>query len=146
MDHNSDDESLELGSKSWNRIFTAAIKTGYREGVEEGSSTVLQSDFDIGYVDGFKIAFILGKYKAIANLYLKDTQHPQEIIDILNTTKRGACYICKLEQNSENLDPQAIELHKEHTTKILNKLYDYFLPLLKNKNIDLAKMNIEKNI
>lgn len=26
MDHNIDDESLELGSKSWNRIFTGAIK------------------------------------------------------------------------------------------------------------------------
>lgn len=146
MDYNTDDECLDLGSKTWNRIVTAAIKTGYREGVEEGSNTVLQSDFDIGYVDGFQVAFILGKYKAIANLYLNDIQHPQEIVDIINTTKRGACYICKLEQDSKNLDLRAIELHQEHTNMILNKLYNYFSPLLKNKNMDLTNMGIEKNV
>ncbi|XP_034941395.1 protein YAE1 homolog [Chelonus insularis] len=142
------DEALQIGERTWNRAVKAAEKEGFREGVEEGADQVLQKDFDEGYEDGFRIAFILGHYKGLAAFLFKNIDHPKEINDILEITRRGACYICEVESKQENKDDDETILHnhREHTLKICKKLKAYFDPLLKNKGIDTdftKELNLE---
>ncbi|XP_015120984.1 uncharacterized protein LOC107043846 isoform X2 [Diachasma alloeum] len=129
------DEALELGSRTWNRVMESASKTGYRDGIDDGSQEVLQSDFDVGYEDGFKTSFILGKYKALAAL--NPQTKPPEIERILEATRRGACHICELESSGEInqlQSPEGIKNHKAHVTKVIDKLNEYFSQLLENSD------------
>lgn len=69
----------------------------------------------------------------------KESEHPEEIQSILSDTKKGVCYLCKLElsgsKNSfEETDIQSCQ--KEHTEKTLKILQDYFEPQLRKKEID----------
>ncbi|KAH0556599.1 uncharacterized protein LOC123274601 [Cotesia glomerata] len=138
------DETLEVASKTWDRVIETANKTGFREGVDVGSEAVLQEDFDRGYVDGFKIAYILGKYKGLANSLFKNIEHPKEINDILEKTRRGACHICE-SQYSGVIQDQAkiLAKHEEHTLKICKILQGYFEPLLKNFKIDINDIDLK---
>ncbi|KAK0087246.1 hypothetical protein PV325_001402 [Microctonus aethiopoides] len=142
----NDDDTLNIGSKTWNRLMDGMSKTGFREGVEEGSQAILQADFDKGYVDGFKTAFILGKYKSLAIFELNEIEHPKEINDILEKTQRGVCHICDLESSNENLRGDSeiiINNHQKHVSTVLNKLYSYFSPLLKDRGIDISNLKHE---
>ncbi|XP_063977556.1 uncharacterized protein LOC135162722 [Diachasmimorpha longicaudata] len=137
------DEAIELGSKTWDRVIESASKTGYREGIDEGSQQVLQADFDVGYEDGFKTSFILGKYKALAAL--NPQKNPPEIERILEATRRGECHICRLESSGEinQLESaEAIKQHKGHVIGVIKKLNDYFAPLLEEKNLIIQELKL----
>ncbi|XP_008550535.1 uncharacterized protein LOC103573285 [Microplitis demolitor] len=137
-DCNELDESLEIASKTWSRITETANTTGFREGIDAGSELVLQEDFDRGYTDGFKTAYVLGKYKGLASSLFKDIKHPKEINDILEKTRRGACYICEAQYSGVIKDQEVIlTKHEEHTLKTCEILRSYFEPLLKNLGIDI---------
>ncbi|XP_011303496.1 yae1 domain-containing protein 1 [Fopius arisanus] len=140
MEDCENDETLDLASRTWSRVMESASKAGYREGVDEGSQEVLQSDFDVGYSDGFKISFLLGKYKALAAL--NPEKIPPDIQKILEATRRGECHICHLESSGEiNLleSQEVIRAHRDHITKIIHKLKENFSPLLREKNIKIEE-------
>ncbi|XP_076166818.1 uncharacterized protein LOC143146417 [Ptiloglossa arizonensis] len=135
------EESLNIAAKDWNRITNAAREVGYREGIQNGSDIVSQEGFDKGYIEAFKTAFILGKFKSLLNIMPQNIKHPQNINKILDKTRRGACYICVLESQNRNDDTQKpfsqiINEQKSHSIKVIEKLYQYFKPYIKDLNID----------
>jgi len=150
MDYSSDSEdSLELAAKTWNRVVEGASKTGYREGIEEGTQAVFQGDFDKGYEDGFKAAFELGKYKGLAAAFSKDYKHPEYIEEILDKTRRGACHICILESKDKGIDGSNLSStdiladHAKHVVATIRILHDYFEPFMKERGIDINQLKTE---
>ncbi|XP_043271490.1 protein YAE1 homolog isoform X2 [Venturia canescens] len=145
-DHSDSEDSLMIAQKSWTRVIDAASKTGYRDGIEEGSQAVLQKDFDQGYEDGFKAAFELGKYKGLSSIYFKDHAHPDEIVGILEKTRRGACHICISESkerasgDENSSTTKIIEDHRKHVESRLKVLREYFEPLMKEKRINVVSL------
>ncbi|EFN79931.1 uncharacterized protein LOC105187314 [Harpegnathos saltator] len=141
--YSQDDDSLDIASKSCKRVVDIATKTGYREGVQDGEDSVLQESFDIGYKDGFKTAFILGKYKGLSHALSSNIKHPVDIAATLDKTKRGICWICKMESenttyNYENISfSEILKNQKKHSTEVLNKLHEHFQPVLKESNIEV---------
>ncbi|XP_053985987.1 uncharacterized protein LOC128880202 [Hylaeus volcanicus] len=132
------EESLDIATKDWNRITSAAKKAGYREGIENGADSVFQEGFDKGYEEAFKTAFILGKFKSLLNT--QDTEYPSSINKILDKTRRGACYICEMESQNKNDDtqkpfPQIINEQRTHSMKVIETLCQYFQPHMKELNI-----------
>ena len=139
------EDSLDIAAKSWNRIINAAKTSGYREGVENGSNDVFQEGFDKGYEEGFKTAFILGKLKSLINAMPRNTEHPQHINDVLDKTRRGACYICVTEsQNTdENIQKplsQIVNEQRAHSTEHIQALRHYFQSYVKELNIDQSNV------
>nr|XP_012228952.1 PREDICTED: yae1 domain-containing protein 1 [Linepithema humile] len=136
-----DDESLQIASKCWERVMNAASKTGYREGVQDGADSVLQEGFDIGFKDGFETAFTLGKYKSLAATLSSTSKHPTDIAAILEKTRRGACHICSAESQNPNIHDmpfsEILKDQKTHSTKVINRLHEYFEPILNNSNIGI---------
>ncbi|KAL6263965.1 hypothetical protein P5V15_004046 [Pogonomyrmex californicus] len=144
-----DDDSLYVASKCWERVMNVAAKTGYREGMQDGADSVLQNGFDIGFKDGFKTAFMLGRYKGLAIVSMPSTlEHPADVTAILDKTRRGACWICSIESQSEtsNLPETApfseiLNEQRMHSTKIISRLCEYFKPVLKKSGIDLDSLD-----
>lgn len=111
--------------------------------------SVYQQGFDKGYDAAFKTALTLGKYKGLATALPKDLEHPPEILEILNVTRKGECCICIGEQKdgkSEDLDKKSlteiIETQKEHSAQVVKTLHDYFQPLLKEHGLDIDPCNL----
>ena len=139
------EDSLDIATKSWNRIINAAKTSGYREGVENGSNDVFQEGFNKGYEEGFKTAFILGKFKSLINAMPQNTEHPQHIRDVLDKTRRGACYICATESRStdENIQKplsQCVNEQRAHSTEHIRALRQYFQSYVKELNIDQSNV------
>lgn len=134
------DDSLHIASKCWERVMDAAIKTGYREGIQAGADSVLQEGFDIGYKDGFKTAFTLGKYKSLAISLSSTVKHPEDITAILDKTRRGACWICSMESQNktwnENIQfSEILNKQRAHSAAVINRLNEYFEPILNKSGI-----------
>ncbi|XP_043254841.1 uncharacterized protein LOC122398748 [Colletes gigas] len=135
------EESLNIAGKDWNRIRSAAEKGGYREGIDNGSESVFQEGFDIGYEEAFKTAFVLGKFKSLLNAVPHNMKHPQNISEILDKTRRGACHICEMEFQNKNDDTQKqfsdiINDQRAHSIKVIETLYGYFQPYIRDLNIN----------
>ncbi|PBC33919.1 uncharacterized protein LOC108003963 [Apis cerana] len=133
------EDSLKIASKEWNRIINAATKDGYREGIEDGSNSVFQESFNNGYKEGFQIAFILGKFKSLLNIISRDVEHPQNINEILDKIKRGICHICVTEFqniNDQKIFSEIINEQRSYSLKVLQTLYQYFQPYVKQLNIN----------
>lgn len=136
------EDNLLVAAKNWNRIIDAAKKTGYREGIEHGSESAFQQGFDEGYKDGFKIAFLLGKFKSLINNTATNAELPFDIKEILDKTRRGECYLCKLESENTQKDiqnkpySQIVSAQKMHLNKVIERLYQHFQPIIKQLNID----------
>ncbi|XP_076765642.1 uncharacterized protein LOC143432697 [Xylocopa sonorina] len=150
LDELDDEDSLNLASKEWNQITDTAKKGGYREGVIDGANSVFQEGFDIGYKEGFRTAFMLGKFKSLLNTASQDVKHPQNIKEILNKTRRGICHICMTESESgNNIEKPFSEIineQKTHSINVLETLHQYFQPYVKQINIDeLDKLKIESH-
>ncbi|KAK1118360.1 hypothetical protein K0M31_015062 [Melipona bicolor] len=150
MDNSSNEsdieDSLNIAAKDWDRIIDSAKKGGYRKGVDDGSNFVFQESFDNGYKKGFQTAFILGKFKSLLNSVPKDVEYPQNIKEILNKTRRGACHMCAAEQdiNSTNKSfDEILDEQRSYSVQVLQTLYEYFQPYVKQLNIsesDILKM------
>ncbi|XP_058790130.1 uncharacterized protein LOC131663644 [Phymastichus coffea] len=139
------DEDKFLASKTWNKIIDSASKIGYREGIEDGSSTVFQDGFDRGYRDGFKTAFLLGTYKGISDQLTKKLKHPEEIENILSDTKKSVCYLCETQSSADKSSESIVEVENcqsEHYNKISKILQDYFDPILKVNSINPSMLNV----
>ncbi|KYN03499.1 PREDICTED: uncharacterized protein LOC108773409 [Cyphomyrmex costatus] len=128
-----DDESLNIASKCWKRITDAAVKTGYREGIQDGADSVLQEGFDIGYKDGFETAFILGRYKGLAAASTFTLEHPTDVAVALEKTRRGACWICNVESQTKPFNPhenasfsEILSKQRENSAEVINRLHEYF--------------------
>ena len=111
--------------------------------------SVFQDGFDRGYKEAFKITFLIGIYKGLANCLIKELDHPTEIENLLSKTKRGICYLCEMEiKDAADVPEKTIveieNCQKEHSSKILKSLEEYFHPLLKKHNIDLDLFNAFK--
>ncbi|XP_033328195.2 uncharacterized protein LOC117221384 [Megalopta genalis] len=135
------EESLDIAAKDWDRVINAAKKIGYKEGVENGSDAVFQEGFDKGYEEGFKSAFNLGKFKSLLNTVTQDIKYPQDVKEILDKTRRGACHICLMESQNPNYETeklfsQVIDEQREHSTKIMQRLCQYFHLNVKDLNIN----------
>ncbi|XP_034176870.1 uncharacterized protein LOC117602677 [Osmia lignaria lignaria] len=142
------DDSLNIAAKDWNRTIEIAKKHGYREGVASGADSVFQEGFDIGYKEAFQTAFILGKFKSILNFNPQDVKLPDHIKEILDKTRRGACYICMEESEGRNdmqkSLSQIINEQRTYSLNIIQTLYEYFQPYVKELNInelDVLKMH-----
>lgn len=100
---------------------------------------MLQEGFDIGFEDGFKTAFVLGKYKSLIATVSSTLKHPTDIAAILEKTRRGACHICSVESQNPNVHDmpfsEILENQRTHSTKVINRLHEYFEPILNNSNI-----------
>ncbi|XP_031833550.1 uncharacterized protein LOC116427399 isoform X2 [Nomia melanderi] len=112
-----------------------------REGLENGSDSVFQEGFDKGYEEGFKNGFILGKFKSLLNTVPQVNEHPQDIKEILNKTKRGVCNICLMESQNVNYETQkpfsqVIDEQRNHSTEVIQRLCQYFQPHVKKLNIN----------
>lgn len=115
------------------------LKDGYREGIEDGSNSVFQESFNNGYKEGFQIAFILGKFKSLLNIISRDVEHPQNINEILDKIKRGICHICVTEFqniNDQKIFSEIINEQRSYSLKVLQTLYQYFQPYVKQLNIN----------
>ncbi|XP_072767169.1 uncharacterized protein [Anoplolepis gracilipes] len=131
-----DDDSLHVASKCWERITDIAIKTGYREGIQDGADSVLQEGFDIGYKDGFETAFKLGKCKSLATILSPTLKHPADVAAVLDKTRRGACWICSVEQKTNNTYKdikfsKILSNQRKHSATVINRLHEYFETNLK---------------
>lgn len=88
----------------------------------------------------------MGKYKGLSAIYFKDDRHPDEIVEILEKTRRGACDICSLKSekgglNEENSSStEIIANHRKHVESKLITLREYFEPLLKEKGINVGQL------
>ncbi|XP_011504353.1 PREDICTED: uncharacterized protein LOC105367360, partial [Ceratosolen solmsi marchali] len=136
---NNNEETFELASKTWNRVINSATKTGYREGIKDGSLSVFQEGFDRGYKVAFKTSFLIGVYKALANCIATNLEHPMEIENILHATKKGVCYLCetktKEDKDMHEKSISEIECYQtEHSDRILKVLQNHYNPLLKELN------------
>ncbi|XP_076656602.1 uncharacterized protein LOC143361242 [Halictus rubicundus] len=135
------EESLDIATKDWNRVINTAKKVGYKEGIESGSDSVFQEGFDKGYEEGFKTAFNLGKLKSLLNTIAQDTEHPQDIKEILDKTRRGACHTCSMVSKNPNYETdkpfsEVIDEQRQHSTKIIQRLCQHFHLNEKDFNID----------
>ncbi|CAL7949628.1 unnamed protein product [Xylocopa violacea] len=144
------EDSLDLASKEWNHVMDTAKKSGYREGVIDGENSVFQEGFDIGYKEGFQTAFLLGKFKSLLNTISQDEKHPQNIKEILNKTRKGICHICMTESESVNNKQKSfseiINEQRTHSINVLDTLYQYFQPYVKQINIEeLDKLKTESH-
>ncbi|XP_014467664.1 PREDICTED: uncharacterized protein LOC106740795 [Dinoponera quadriceps] len=139
-----DDDSLDIASKCWKRVIDTATKTGYREGIQDGADSVLQKGFDIGYEDGFKTAFMLGKYKSLSLVLLSGIKHPVDVAITLDKTKQGICWICSMESQNITCNYESISFsevlnnQRKHSTEIINKLHEHFQSVLKEPNIKIG--------
>lgn len=119
--------------------------------MDDGSDSILQEGFDIGYAEAFKTAFALGMYKSMAKaLQEQNVTIAPEIEEILKIADIGACVLCKTEpsvssrrKNEEKTFEEVLKAQREHSAHIIRTLYDYFVPLLKHHNVQLDPMNIE---
>ncbi|KYN19522.1 PREDICTED: uncharacterized protein LOC108761459 [Trachymyrmex cornetzi] len=143
-DSTRDDDSLYVASKCWKRLVDAAIKTGYREGIQDGADSVLQEGFDIGYKDGFETAFTLGRYKGLAVASTLTLEHPTDVAAVLKRARRGACWICEVESRNKtsNLHEKApfsevLNEQREHSAETINRLHEYLEPILKKSGIEI---------
>lgn len=99
----------------------------------------MQEGFDIGYADGFKTAFILGKYKSLSLGLSSNIKHPVDVTVILDKTKQGVCWICSME--SQNITYEDISFtevlnnQRKYSTEVINKLHEHFQPVLKESSI-----------
>ncbi|XP_051166712.1 uncharacterized protein LOC127284998 [Leptopilina boulardi] len=150
MEEANDTEELEIGERTWKRAVESAGKSGYREGMDDGSDAVLQEGFDVGYAEAFKTAFALGMYKSMAKALPDDVKIAPEIVEILRTTDTGACVLCKTEpsvssrrKTEEKTLEQVLKAQREHSAHTIKTLYDYFVPLLKQHNVKLDPMKID---
>ncbi|XP_076235171.1 uncharacterized protein LOC143179733 [Calliopsis andreniformis] len=139
------EDSLDIASREWNRIRNAAKKTGYREGVENGSNDVFQQGFDKGYEEGFKTAFILGKFKSLLKAMPQNAKHPQDVNRILDKTRRGECHICMtasqhMDEDAQKPLSQIINEQRAHSTKCIQTLYQYFQSDVEKLNIDESNL------
>ncbi|XP_024868013.1 uncharacterized protein LOC112452161 [Temnothorax curvispinosus] len=142
--HSAADDSLYVASKCWERVVDAALKTGYREGVQDGADSVLQEGFNIGYKDGFKIAFALGRYKGLAAASTTMSEHPADVAVALDKTRRGACWICDVESRNKTSDPfenasfsQVLNEQRVRSAGVVNRLHEYLEPVLKKSGIGI---------
>lgn len=139
LNESDTEDSLNIATKNWDRIISTAKKDGYREGVEDGSNSVFQNGFDSGYKEGFQTAFILGKFKSLLNAIPKDVEHPQNIKEIFDKTRRGACHICVAElhnvNNTQKSFDEIINEQRSYSVKVLQTSYEYFQPYVKQLNI-----------
>ncbi|XP_050455720.1 uncharacterized protein LOC126853734 [Cataglyphis hispanica] len=137
-----DDDSLYIASKCWERIMDGAVKTGYREGIQDGTDSVLQEGFDIGYKDGFETAFKLGKCKSLATILSPTLKHPADVATVLDKTRRGACWICSVESQNETCNTyeniqfsEILNNQRIHSKTVINRLHEYFEPILNKSGI-----------
>ncbi|XP_032686891.1 uncharacterized protein LOC116851530 [Odontomachus brunneus] len=142
--YSAEDDSLDIASKCWQRVINTAAKTGYREGIQNGTDSVLQEGFDIGYEDGFKIAFMLGKYKSLSLASSSTIEHPADVTVTLNKTKRGVCWICSMESqnkscNYENISfSKVLDNQRKYSTDVINRLHEHFQSVLKESSIETS--------
>ncbi|XP_019883841.1 uncharacterized protein LOC105253837 isoform X2 [Camponotus floridanus] len=108
-----DDDSLNIASKCWERITDAAIKTGYREGIQDGADSILQEGFDL------------------------------DIATVLDKTRRGACWICIMESQNkignihENVQfSEILNNQRIHSAAVISRLHEYFEPILNESSIE----------
>lgn len=103
----------------------------------------MQEGFDIGYEDGFKIAFMLGKYKSLS-LASSTMKHPADITVILNKTKRSICWICSMESqnkscNYENISfSKVLDNQRKYSAEVINRLHEHFQSILKESSIEMS--------
>lgn len=142
---------VELSEKNWNRVIDAATKAGYREGIEEGKQSVFQEGFDIGYEDALKTAFLLGKYKGLATGLNGHLNTSSPVNEILEKTRRGACYICVKESEKgkdkaeDYIEPPLQELRNEqkiHSEKVIGTLHEHFENLLKERGLSVDEFQL----
>lgn len=136
------DDSLYIASKCWERVMDGAVKTGYREGAQDGADSVLQEGFDIGYKDGFETAFALGRYKSLTVASTSMSEHPADVSAALDKTRRGACWICDMESRNKTSNPyenapfsEVLNEQRTHSAEVINRLHEYFEPVLKKSGI-----------
>lgn len=113
--------------------------------MENGSNDVFQEGFDKGYEEGFKTAFILGKFKSLINAMPQNTEHPQHIREVLDKTRRGACCICVTESQSadESIQKplsQIVNEQRAHSAERIQALRQYFRSYVKELNIDQSNV------
>lgn len=93
---------------------------GYKDGAHEGRESQFQRDFDIGYADGFRNGFILGKFKGISSSAAEKDL-------ILQETARGQCTICVdqslLEKPIADIR-KSQETHMEQVQQTLRSRYE----------------------
>ncbi|XP_011686641.1 PREDICTED: uncharacterized protein LOC105449245 isoform X2 [Wasmannia auropunctata] len=138
-----DDDSLYVATKCWERVMDAAVKTGYREGAQDGADSVLQEGFDIGYRDGFETAFTLGRYKGLAAVSTSAPEHPADVAAVLDKTRRGACRICDVESRRKAPSPhedapfdEVLNEQRAHSAEVIGRLREYFEPILKRSGVN----------
>jgi len=105
---------------------------------------VLQEGFDIGYKDGFETAFTLGRYKGLIAASTFTSEHPADVVAVLDKTRRGACRICDVESQNKTSNPhenapfcEVLNEQREHSTDVINRLHEYFEPILKKSGIGI---------
>ncbi|XP_017891635.1 putative tRNA 2'-phosphotransferase [Ceratina calcarata] len=142
------EDSFNVACKNWDRITDAAKKTGYRKGIEDGTDSVFQEGFDKGYKEGFQTAFLLGKFKSLLNVVPPNVERPQNIKEILDKTRRGACYLCMTASHEEEKSFSQIDNEQQlHSIRILQTLHEYFQPYAKPLNFnDLNEFQIQSQI
>ncbi|XP_003707464.2 uncharacterized protein LOC100882310 [Megachile rotundata] len=149
LDATETDDSLNIATKDWNRAVEIAKKNGYKEGIENGANSVFQKGFDKGYEEAFETAFMLGKFKSLLNVIPQNIILPEHIKEILDKTKRGACYICMGESqgknNTQKSFSQIINEQRKHSLHVIQILDEYFQPYVKELNISKLDISELKN-
>lgn len=115
--------------------------------MDDGSNFVFQENFDNGYKEGFHTAFILGKFKSLLNSTPRDVEYPQNIKEILDKTRRGACHMCAAElqdiNDTNKRFDEILDQQRSYSVQVLQMLYEYFQSYVKQLNIsesDILKM------
>lgn len=108
---------------------------------------MFQEGFDQGYREGFRTAFILGKFKSLLNVMPRDTEHSRNTNEILDKARRGVCNICKTEaegtDNAQKPLSEIITEQRTHSVKVLQTLYQNFQPYVNEINVsesDILKL------
>jgi len=103
---------------------------------------VLQNGFDMGYKDGFEIAFMLGRYKGLLAAMSPSLKHSADVTVVLDKTRRGACWICSVESQNEIESSyeqipfsEILNNQKTYSVEVIKRLREYTESLLEKKSI-----------
>lgn len=98
-----------------NEFVTTIFQAGYKDGAFDGRGAQFQRDFDVGYAEGFKNGFFLGKTKGLN----RETTGNDLI---LSKTARGQCVVCVDQSLMEKPIDEIRETQEMHMNKIRETL------------------------
>lgn len=117
-------------------LFWFLFQIGYSDGICEGQESISQAGFDIGYAEGFRNAFTVGRYQGLTSAEkfkkaLTATDNETQLDLLLMKPTRGQCQICQdnslINENIENI----LAVQKKHAKAVaeaLHRKYGHLTP------------------